>query len=245
MNTFEIVIAGIVVFVRLGSGVTAPRHIVVPEIKNLSYHKKHISDHQARIAVTPGTADNSAWGPPDGKAVINSTVFEVYNLKGEDLVINAVDNGLDASAQQTILPSLIAWCPGYTLKSSFPIAATMDVDRGILSATGDISKEAVTSTLTVHVNGPLIISVRNSPRHLAIAPNARVRIENSPDTETHNHFLAYYELSQGQTCDDTHFPGSRHALNQGKGRGRDTKGAHASPEPGKGLGADCSNSSYP
>lgn len=243
MNTFVITFAGIMVFIRLGTTAHDPRHLLIPLIKNVSYHNKRVSDHQAYIAIPQGKADHSTWGAPDRTKGIAGVPHELFYLRGEELTINAADTTFDASAQQALVPSLKTWCAGYTLASNLSPAATIDIDKGVLTAKGNIpDDEAVVSKLAVKVDGPLIIGVKGSQRRLVIQPGTNIRFENTePDAmRTHNHFLAYYAMSQDKACDESHFPGSAamarmaKMVKQGKARGRD-----------KGYGADCSNSQYP
>jgi len=243
MNQFVITLSGVLLFIRLG-GAHDPRHLVIPKIHGLMYHSKPIGDHQAYLSITRGDVDSSAWGSPDGSEMVGGKLHDKFFLNGENLTINAEDSSLEAGQHQSLVPSLKTWCPGYTLDSGFPIAASLDIDRGVLTAEGDIDNDwPVFSKLKVKTTGPLIIGVKgNSNRKLIIQPGADVQIRNEivNPSDVHDHFLTYYAMSQAKTCDENKAPG--HHPDRGRARASAGHGKHRKP---KGPGADCSNSQYP
>lgn len=239
MNTFVIILSGVMLFMRVGGEVTDPRHLIIPTITELRYRNRHITNHTAYIAVPRGTADHTAWGEPDKRELINGRIHDFFFLRGEQLTINAADSALDATQHQSLVPKITEYCPGFTLNSSFPLAASLFIDRGVLTASGNVrNDEPVVSKLTVQTNGPLVIGVRNSSRKLTIPPGTDVRIENEATTraDSHNHFLTYYAMSQDQTCDASRVPGPPQ-----RSRRRGTGDRNRDRNPG----ADCSNSQYP
>ncbi len=255
----EIIFYGLCCFIATG---TAPRHVVILDVTspNLSIHGHRIQVHDAFIKVPLQylVKDKTQW--PFRQDTEGNYLFSLDHRK---LTIEgaAASPDLHLDSRFTCLvPRLTAECPDFrALKPIKDIdqsaAATLDLRFGTLSAE-EFGGGQVSSIYTVSLpqtKEPYGLITINGERDghaysLVLQPvsgKIEIGIINQPrDTEIiPDHFLAYYQLGDGQTCCSNvpfreKLPGCPTVLPN-----PDVKSKRGAPEVMSTVA--CSNSTYP
>ena len=264
MNEFLIKLIGIVMLVSTPMGDSPnARHVVIPAwTSDDTIAQQHIPAHIPYIAFTKNTCARSVpgdcfnaddWGTPIDFSFQNAE-WAYLRLDGLALTFAGVKSvpPLQIDATYAKIPRMSDYCPQFQLADAMRDdrtqharkAATFDIDRGTLSARGDVLKnEAAESWWRVETDRELVIIAKpfngDPERTLILQPGTKIRIGNQIEahllgqipqgpSESHNHFAVFQSMHKGpeaSTC--TAHPGPHTAA------------------PSKDPLADCSNSDFP
>jgi hypothetical protein len=239
MNEFLIKLIGIVMLVSTPME-NAPngKHVVIPAwtAPNGGHVSgEHIPPHVPYIAFTKDTCardvaeacfDASDWGTPIDFP-FQGAQWAYLTLDGLALTFaTAKETPLQIDSSYALVPHMSNYCPQFQLDDAFrddrtnhPLkAATFDIDRGILSARGDILKdEPAESWWRLETDRELVIIAKpfngDRERTLILQPGTKIRIGNqvkehllglaTGPTDVHKHFLVFQAMNKGlapSTC---------------------------------------------